>query len=349
MTKTKGAITAAAALGLAIIVLVRAAATASSAEIGDMAWDESNIATLRSANVADIEKFVNQVLCDDIKDCAPVKVREFAWADIEGDGKYALIDVWNTGGRAEGVGIYQRNSSAKVQENDGELTPAIPGYTTQSIDVDGYANEDLTNAIRDLNGDGKKELIVSSGFGLGRSMAETPLAQWPEVYRWQDGHYIEASREFPGFYDKEVLSPLEEKISTLQKKLDTEAEAKASGEAVMKEYHWYEPDIEHHTSPEQAHAVRDSEHLAVLQSLRNHILLALGRWLTAEEEKEPREWLKSSNETLVWYAEDAFEDMGGHESEVREAKHTKSGMIDDFRKTFEEKRRTPAAPVPPAN
>jgi hypothetical protein len=348
VTKIKRGIVVAAMLGLAVIVAIRDA-TATDVDIAATPWDESNIATLRSANVADIGKFVNQVLCDDIKDCAPVNVREFAWADIEGKGKYALIDVWNTGGSVEGVGIYQRNSSAKVQENDGELTPAIPGYTTQSIDVDGYANEDLTNAVRDLNGDGKKELIVSSGFGLGRSMAETPLAQWPKVYRWQDGHYVEASREFPGFYDKEVFSPLEEKISTLQKKLDAEAEAKASGEAVMKQYHWYEPDIERHTSPEQAHAVRDSEHLAVLQSLRNHILLTLGRRLTDEEEKEPREWLKSSNEALVSYAEDAFEDMGGHESEVREAKHTMSGMLDDFRKAFEEKRRTPAAPVPPAN
>jgi hypothetical protein len=348
MTKMKGATTGAAMLGLAVFVTVKGA-TATAVDIAATPWDESNIATLRSANAADIEKFVNQVLCDDMKDCAPVKVREFAWADIEGKGKYALIDVWNTGGRAEGVGIYQKNSSAKVQQDDGELTPAIPGYTTQSIDVDGYANEVLTNAIRDLNGDGKKELIVSSGFGLGRSMAETPLAQWPKVYRWQDGHYVEASRQFQGFYDKEVLSPLEEKISTLQKKLDTEAEAKASGEAVMKQYHWYEPDIESHTTPEQAHAVRDSERLAVLQGLRNHILLALGRRLTAEEEKEPREWLKSSNETLVWYAEDAFEDMGGHESEAREAEHMLSGMIDDFRKNFEENRRTPAAPVPPAN
>jgi hypothetical protein len=52
-------------------------------------------------------------------------------------------------------------------------------------------------------------------------MAESPLARSPVVYRLKDRDFVEASREFPGFYDKEVLPPLEERISALQKKVDS--------------------------------------------------------------------------------------------------------------------------------
>jgi hypothetical protein len=170
-----------------------------------------------------------------------------------------------------------------------------------------------------------KELIVNAGFGEGRDMAETPLTQWPAVYRLQDGRYVEASREFPDFYDKEVLPPLEEKIAALQKKLDSEAEAKASGGAVVKEYRT-QPEVNRHTSPEQAEAVKDAEQLAVQQSLRDHILHVLGRKLTAEQVKEAREWLKSPDYLVLQVTEGVFEEMGGHEAEVREVEQAISRM-----------------------
>lgn len=125
----------------------------------------------------------------DTKDCGPIEVRQFAWADIEGKGRYALVDVWDTGGKAEGIGIYQKISSARVQESEGDLTPAIPGYTTQSIDIDGYGYEGrLADEIRDLNGDGKKELLVNSGFEIGRNIrAHGTLAVPQHLHDQGDG------------------------------------------------------------------------------------------------------------------------------------------------------------------
>jgi hypothetical protein len=323
----KGAITAAALLGVTIIVPVKGGATASAADIAATTWDKSNLATLRSANVTDVEKLV----CGSEPPCW-ANVDQFEWTDLEGNGKYSLVCVWDARGKVQTISIFQRAASGRIAQ--------------QSIDLEGYGHEEnLTDAIRDLNVDGKKELIINTGFGEGRDMAETPLTQWPLVYRLQNGQYVEASRDFPRFYDKEVLPPLEKQIVELREKLASEAEAKASGEAVMKEYR-IEPDIASHTSPAQAQAVKDSEHLAVLQSLRNHILLALGRRLTAEEEEEPRAWLKSSNETLVWYAEDAFEEMRDHATDMQEAKQALARMNDDTRKAEEEKRTTPAAAVP---
>lgn len=274
-----------------LVVPFSGGATASAAEIAHIPWDEANISTLRSLDRDSIQKFVNSP-----EGFLPVNVLQFEWADFAGNGKYALVVVWNTGRVGEAISIYRQNDVGKIDK--------------QRIELEGYGYEGpLRDAIRDLKGDGKKELIINSGFGDGRSMGETPLTQWPMVYRLRGGKLVEASREFPGFYDKEVLPLLEEKIATLQKKLDMEAEAKVAGEAVIKEYSPYQPDIDSHTSPEQHKAVRDTEQLALQQSLRDHILHVLGRKLTAEQEKEVLEWLNSPDYWVSKYAVPALEEM----------------------------------------
>jgi hypothetical protein len=303
------------------LLIPDAGGTASAAQISAMSWDESNITVLRSANVADVAKFVNGVECGDKSPCG-INIEEFAWADLESNGKYALVDVWDNGNRAEAVSIYQRNSSGQIND--------------QSIDVEGYAYEKLTNAIRDLNGDGKKELIINRGFGEGPGgMAGIPLAEIPLVYRLQDGQYVEASREFPGFYDKEVLPPLEQEVATLRKKLDSEAEARTSGEALLKEYHRAAAStvgVDSRWSPEQAAALQDTVQLATLQLLRFKVLRVSGRDPTAEEEKQAREWMKGPAIELVDDAEEAYVDMGGHEADLQAAKLAAKRLIADAKR-----------------
>jgi len=301
MRNMKGAITGAAMLVLAVIVPVKAGATASAGEIAHMHWDEANISTLRSLDRDSIQKFVNSpeaygITPDEgpLSDILPTDVIQFAWADFAGNGKYALVVVEGDAGAV--ISIFQQSAVGKMDE--------------QRIELEGYGHEgQLKDAIRELNGDGKKELLVNSGFGAGPSMAETPLTQWPMVYRLENGKLVEASREFPSFYDKQVLPPLEAKIAALEKTLDSEAGAKAAGEAVIKEYSPSQPDIDSHTSPEQEKAVRDSEQLALQQSLRIHILHVLGRKPTAKEEKEALEWLDSPDYWVRKYAEPALEEM----------------------------------------
>jgi hypothetical protein len=36
---------------------------------------------------------------------------------------------------------------------------------------------------------------------------------WPAVYRLENGHYVQASRDFPKFYDREVLPELDKEIA----------------------------------------------------------------------------------------------------------------------------------------
>lgn len=318
-----------------IACLCRAQGVATAAEIAHMSWTEANISALRLLDQDSIQKFVNSPEAHKTYEypalnvILPVNVLQFEWADFAGNGKYALVVVWNTGRIGEAISIYRQNAIGKIDK--------------QRIELEGYGYEGpLKDAIGDFNGDGKKELLVNSGFGGGRSMADTPSAQWPMVYRLEDGKMVEASREFPSFYDKQVLPPIETEISALQKKLGSEGSALASGEAEMKEYHWIVPDVENHSSLEQAQAVKDSERLALLQSLRDHILFALGRTLTREQLAEVRGWVKSPDPWLVRYAETTFVEMDGHDAEVSEAEQAVSRINEDFYKAMKE--RPAAAP-----
>jgi hypothetical protein len=72
---------------------------------------------------------------------------------------------------------------------------------------------DLNKTIRDLNGDRQKELIIWKDLaeeGTWLPAVNTP--RWPAIYRLENGNYVEASRDFPSFYDNEVLPQLEKEI-----------------------------------------------------------------------------------------------------------------------------------------
>jgi len=91
------------------------------------------------------------------------------------------------------------------------------------VDSFNGAGEDPARTIADLNGDGKKELIL---YGNLDSDARTrslpaPVATWPQVYRLQNGAWVEASRDFPRFYDTQILPQLEKDLSKAHEAVTT--------------------------------------------------------------------------------------------------------------------------------
>ena len=299
-------------LCLPVVVAIATTAAASAVKIADMAWDDSHLAVLRSATVFDIEDFVNRDPCEDDEDgigCPKIVVHQFVWADLQGNGKYALVDLCDYGGpsRSLDIDIYQRNSSGEISD--------------QSIAIDESVDDDLTHAIRDLNGDGKKELIVYSVL-YGRTRVD-PLGELPSVYRLQGGQYVEASRDFPNFFDEEILPAMEKEIAALQKKTDSEIEARSSAEALLRQSDRVEADeaeADSRWSPEQVAALHDVERLANLKLLRCKILREIGRDPSGDEEKQAREWMKSPDLEVVYDAQVAIQDVGGHAAEMREAR-----------------------------
>ena len=121
--KMKGAITAAALLGVAIIVPVKGGATASAADIAHTAWNQSNIHTLHSFNADDVFEFVDQMNDDPNYDVIATShgmdsrcIEGFTWADLAGDHQYRLVVVFAPPGTSftNVVVIYRRSPSGKV-------------------------------------------------------------------------------------------------------------------------------------------------------------------------------------------------------------------------------------------
>jgi hypothetical protein len=302
MTKMKGAIAGAALLGFAVIVSARAGSPATGAKIADIAWDESNIGRLRSFDNHEVYNFLVQTK-DAVNDEAirlyvgddPRCIEGFTWTDLAGDHRYNLVVVFEPQGTSltNTSAIYRRSSSGKI---------GVETIGGDGIALDGNESLGAPKLIQDLNGDGKYEFVVPEEWGS--TMASAAVISI-KVYRLSDGRYVEASHDFPKFYEEQVLPKLESEISNIKRNpssaegLDPPAQDKP------------EQVDEWHGEPERK--------LALFEMDRDKILRAIGRDPKAGEE-EARAWVKSGDYVLIGDAISVFEDMGGHESDLRAAK-----------------------------
>jgi hypothetical protein len=248
---------------ISVVVLLSLAGAAVGSEIGDTSWNESNIQTLRSFDKAAVVGFLNEQrrAAGNLELLMPNEIGEFEWADLAGDGHYQLV-LTLSGPCAHAVTISDQDTSGRVT-------------TTQSL----AGRADLKTAIRDLNGDGKDELILQT------LLVEHDCANqltWPAVYRLENGKYVEASRDFPAFYDNEVLPKLDGGISRAK--------------------------IGHGNPDNQAGTIM----------VRDKILRVLGRDPTAGLQ-QAYQWMNSDDPDLLQDAAVTFEEIGGHEEELRTA------------------------------
>src|SRR5216683_7882217 len=125
---------------IAAIVLCALVSAVLAAGVADIPWSESNIATLRSFDKAAIFEFVTGG--DHDPGFTEKNIWEFGWYDLAGDGKYELALTQNTGPCCVALILYWQDAPRKVR--------------SQSFQQAG----DLNKTIRDLNGDGKDELII---------------------------------------------------------------------------------------------------------------------------------------------------------------------------------------------
>ena len=231
--------------------------------MGSVEWNRANLATLRTLDKTDLVKFLNEQWPGAF---TTRQIGQFEWADLAGNGQYRLV-LTLSGPCAHFVGIYSRDASGRLS-----LTQRLPGFAN------------LKTGIRDLNGDGKDELVI------GKTLAEYSCASivtWPAVYRLDNGKYVEASRDFPKFYDDEVLPKLDAEIKQYRAK-----EVKAGA--------------------------IDQWNPAGFIMARDKILRVLGRDPTAGL-KQANDWMNSSDPQLAFYAAAMFKDIGGHEQDAKAA------------------------------
>jgi hypothetical protein len=261
-----------ASLVIAIAMVFAETGIARAAEIGNVPWTESNVQTLETFSKPHIVRFVNEVSGNEGTILASKEgdIGDFTWADLAGNGNYQLLVVYDVNGRGffNDLAIY---------------TQEIPGKIVRS-DIEGWGiGWDLSKVVRDLNSDGVKELIIPKVL-ISHSTADT--LTWPSIYRMKYGKYVEASREFPSYYDYEVLPEIERGI--------------ARAEAI-------EP-------PTPA-----SEYEIAAGLLLKYKILRMLRRDPNAGLAEARAWMKSDSAQLLQFAAATFAAIPGHEAEMREA------------------------------
>ncbi len=230
----------------------------------------NQVHTLSSAERAEIAKFVNANLPPHWMEIPGYSVVESGWASV-GGGKRDFLVLLDISGRgySNTLMIYSRDSAGNVN----------------SQEIHGWKMGNFKQMVKDLNGNGEDELIITRELGLGGSWSPLMgMPAWPAVYRLENGRYVEDSRDFPSFYDNEILPRLNQEIG--------DAEARITRE------------------PFQAETV------AVAEMTRDKILRVLGRNPVAGL-NQAYQWMNSDDPTLMQCAIATFGDIGSHEKEVR--------------------------------
>jgi hypothetical protein len=212
---------------------------------------------------------------------------EFGWYDLAGDGRYELAIISSEGHGPNWVTVYWQDAPGMMRKQGED---SFPG-----------AGAKLSETFVDLNGDGKLELLLYTSLG-GEE------AEWPQVLRLRNGSWVDASRDFPKFYDNEVSPQLEKDITKAR-------EQAAEYQAIPK------PEPGPTFIGEERAWRRPERHLAALLMEKDKILRVLGRDPAAGL-SQAREWVKSDDPHLVRDAAAVLEDIGGHEQELSAAKTT---------------------------
>jgi hypothetical protein len=277
-----------------LIILLTAmlafARAASSAEIDTLAWNQSNIKRLRALGKHSVFRFfLRQEDPDNEMEWNESNLLlDYHWYPA-GDGKYELAIGSASGPDVASLKIYWQDAPGK--------------FRSQEFGVAGTAGTDWYNGPQsgDFNGDGKTELVQLAQVGRvsPKRTKFIPDGEWPQVYRLRDGKYVEASRDFPNFYEKQVLPQLDKAIAKARHDVAAPRPTPA-----------YDP------HGEEAH--RPERYLAALIMARDKILRVIGRDPSAGL-AQAREWMASSDPVLVDDAKAVFEDIGGHEEDVRVA------------------------------
>jgi hypothetical protein len=276
---------------LLAMILVLPSVASSAQKIEDIPWDESHIKTLRaSGKAAAFRFFIRQEDPDNEMESTESSLDfGFDWYPA-GEGKYELAINSQSGPDIAHLDIYWRDAPGKFRsQNFGILAFA---RTEKWYEGPEFA---------DLNGDGKDELILFEPLDSDDSAnlfrrKFVPNATWPKVYRLRDGKYVDASRDFADFYLNKILPQLNKAIVKA-------ANANAPPWSDPSDNDWQLPD----------------RNLAALIMCRDTILRVIGRDPTAGL-AQARKWMRDSDPVMVDDARIVFQDLGGHDEEVRAAK-----------------------------
>lgn len=280
-----------------LVITLGFANVAAGAEITDLPWNDTNIKTLRTMDKEVYFRFyIRQTDPENEGEWTADSLGlQYDWYSA-GNGTYELAINLQTGPDIAVLYVYWQVEPGKI--------------TYQGFGIVPDFGEEWYNGpqFADLNHDGGEELILFSQIEYDWPRQRTkfiPDACWPQVYRLRNGKYVEASRDFPGFYTKQILPQLDEAIiKACEDVKNVPAEKAKPHPGIGPDDDWWN---------------RPARYLAALIMARDQILRVLGRDPTAGL-AQAREWMKSPDPVLVDDAESVFMDIGGHQQDVQAAK-----------------------------
>jgi hypothetical protein len=178
---------------LLLTTILAFASAAFSAEIDSLAWNQSNIKTLRAMGKHAVFRFLmRQVDPHDENGWTESNLNwGYDWYPA-GDGKYELAIGYSEGPDVGYFTIYWRDAPRNIRSQDFD----------SAGDAGGAWYKGPLSA--DFNRDGTTELVMLEQVGrLSPQRTKfIPSGEWPEVYRLRDGKYVEASRGLSPFLRK---------------------------------------------------------------------------------------------------------------------------------------------------
>ena len=271
----------------------------SDALIRKLPWTSENLKILRALTKAAVFRFFQAQTGSE--DASAYSSFDFGWYPAGGEN-YELVINSQSGPDISFTNIFCKNASGKV--------------TSQDFGIVAYGGTEKWYRgpqFADLDHDGKAELIDFAAIGSSSRGLDPgkwiPDPSWPQVYRLQDGRYLEDSRAFAPFYEKRILPQLAEAIAEARKQvLEVAAEKGKPPSATMP----------NPPPPDDSYWFQPARYLAAITMCRDKILRVLGRDPNAGLE-QAREWMKSSDPFIVNDARIVFEDIAGHRKEADEA------------------------------
>jgi hypothetical protein len=111
----------------------------------------------------------------------------FTFADLRQTGTLSLVVGYDSSGRGfcNDIDIVDRTTSGL---ESGSLPPAAIG-----------PGEDVSKLIKDVNGDGRLEIVINMAVGGYQGSTHCGL-EWPVVFAWTGTGYADVSSQFKGFY-----------------------------------------------------------------------------------------------------------------------------------------------------
>ncbi len=201
-------------ISLAFLSAARCSFAADTWQAGNTAWVTGNLQGLNASVDAEaVQSILRRALADSSSkitwdaDDPALQVSDFGFFDLRGDGKLELLAVLDYSGRGISTCL------ATVMRTESHLSVSL--LDTTVFKGGGGELGTLSNSIKDLEGNGHLELIVSKVIS-DRKDRSSPAAFFNNIYVYEFGKFVLSDNLFRSYYQQVVIPELQASVASKQ-------------------------------------------------------------------------------------------------------------------------------------